>query len=162
MKFSDTIWFSDIVYAQITCGCNFKVARIPLMQAFYAKLYDFYKIANDLKRNALDKYFRGEHINSMIPRLIGGNITWWECRDSALVSPPILLNNISLQNLTSFKNGLKTFLQKNRLNGHFFRYFIATDTLRFQWWRGHLCVSSLGNIDLIQWLLFIFVMYMLQ
>jgi len=157
-----TIWFSDTMYSRITCMCNRRVSRIPLMQAFYAKLYDYYKIATDLKRDAMNRDFDYENISSIVPRLIGGNITRTECNDFAIVSPPLFLNNISLQNLTSFKNGLKTFLQRTRLNGHFFRYFIANDTVWFQWWSVHLCVSSLGNINLIQWLLFIFVMYMLQ
>ena len=122
-----TIWFSDIVYARITCWCNLEVAHMPLMQAFYAKLYDYYKIATDLKRIAMYNDFHWESISSIVPRLIGGNITREECGNISLVSPPLLLNNISLQNLTSFKTGLKTFLLRTRLKGHFFRYFIAND-----------------------------------
>ena len=135
-----TIWFDCTYFAWIICMCNYKVARIRFMQAFYAKLYNHYKIATDSERVAMYIHFCFGNIGSIVPRLIGGEITWKECANFSLVSPPLLLNNISLQNLTSFKNGLKTFLQRTRLNGHFFRYFIAIDTLRFQWWRDHSCV----------------------
>ena len=132
-----TLWFDDIKFAQITCWCNRRVSRIPFMQAFYAKLYDHYKVATDSERDDIYEDFGSRNISAILPRLIGGEITWEECKQFSLVSPPVLLNNISLQNLTSFQNGLKTFLQRTRLNGHFFRYFIAIDTLLFQWWRGY-------------------------
>ena len=135
-----TLWFGDTIYARITCKCNYDVAHIPFLKTFYAKLYDHYKTTTDSERDLMDERFSLENISSIVPRLIGGEITRQECDNYSLVSPPLLLNNISLQNLTSFKNGLQTFLQKTRLNGHFFRYFIAVDALRFQWWRGHFCV----------------------
>ena len=156
-----TIWFDLRHYARITCLCNLRVSRIPFMKAFYAKLYDHYKIVTDSERYAMDYDFNFENISSIVPRLIGGEITLRESKNISLISTPILLNNISLQNLTSFTNGLETFLQMTRLNGHFFRYFITTDTLRFQRWRGHVVCPVWEMFYLIQWLLFLFVMYIL-
>ena len=140
-----TVWLDRALYAQITCWCNYEVTHIPLLQALYAKMYDRYKIADETGRDDLEDYFGGENISAIVPRLIGGEITMEECLHFSLGSPPLYLNNISLQNLTSFKNGLTTFLQKTRLDGPFSRYFIAIDALRFQWWRGHF-VSCLGNV----------------
>ena len=116
-----TLWFDITTYTSKACECNKIVASIPLMQAFYAKLYDYYKTVTDSERVAMEKYFGFVNISTRVPRLIHGEITWEECNNYSLIPPPLLLNNISLQNLTSYKNGLKTFLEKTRLNGHFFR-----------------------------------------
>ena len=124
-----TLCFDLTQYLGLVCKCNHIVAHTPLMQAFYAKLYDHYTTATDSERLAMDLYFRFANFSSVVPRLIDGGITWHDCFNLSLIPPPILLNNISLQNLTSFKNGFKTFLEKTRLSGHFFRYFIAIDIL---------------------------------
>ena len=123
------VWFDHTLYARTICMCSYEVAHIPFMQAFYAKMYDHYKSASFSERYPFFVDLMFENISLIVPRLINGKIRWQECRDYLRISPPLLLNNISLQNLTSFINGLKTFLQRTRLNGHFFRYFIANDTV---------------------------------
>ncbi|KAK2188085.1 hypothetical protein NP493_144g03026 [Ridgeia piscesae] len=114
------LWFDLAMYAESARECNRKVASIPLMQAFYAKLYDYYKTATDSERDAIIRYFYFFNINTTVSRLIDDEIPWHECYNLSIIPPPLLLNNISLQNLTSFKNGLKTYLKKTRLDGYFF------------------------------------------
>ena len=143
-----TVWFDLTMYAQKTCVCNQKVAHIPLMQAFYTKLYDYYKIATDSERHAMQYYFFFTNISSMVPRLINGAITLDECYKLSLIPPPLLLNNISLQNLTSFQVGLKTFLEKTRLDGHFFRYFFAIYAPRLQRW----CIVTGAKVSTARYL----------
>ena len=129
------LWFDLAMYAESACECNRKVASIPLMQAFYAKLYDYYKTATDSERDAIIRYFYFFNINTTVSRLIDDEIPWHECYNLSIIPPPLLLNNISLQNLTSFKNGLKTYLKKTRLDGYFFRYVVVIYTLCLQRWR---------------------------
>ena len=129
-----TLWFDLGTFARSVCECNKIVARIPLMQAFYAKLYDYYKTVTDSEKVAMERYFDFKNISTTVPRLIDNGIKVEECVN-LVIPPPLLLNNISLQNLTSFKNRLKTYLEKTRLDGHFFRYVVVIYTLCIQRWR---------------------------
>ena len=129
------LWFDLTMFAECACGCNIYVARFPLMQAFYAKLYDYYKTVTDSERVAMERYFGFNNITATVSRLINNDITEDECYKLYMMPPPLLLNNISLQSLTSFKNGLKTYLEKTRLNGRFFRYVVVIYTLCLQMWR---------------------------
>ena len=134
-ELSRTVWFDLLIYAKYACTCNGYVGRIPLMQAFYAKLYDYYKSATDSERTAMEGYFGLGDFRSRVPRLIGSKMIRLTCDKLSSIPPPLYLNNISLQNLTSFINGLKTYLEKTRLNGHFFRYVVVICTLCLQRWR---------------------------
>ena len=134
-ELSRTVWFDLLIYAKYACTCNGYVGRIPLMQAFYAKLYDYYKSATDSERTATEGYFGLGDFRSRVPRLIGSKMIRLTCDKLSSIPPPLYLNNISLQNLTSFIKGLKTYLEKTRLNGHFFRYVVVICTLCLQRWR---------------------------
>ena len=57
-----TVWFDVQIYVKEICLCNKKVAHIPLMQAFYAKLYDNYTTATDSERDDMEYYFGFENI----------------------------------------------------------------------------------------------------
>ena len=124
------VWFDFTSYAFITCMCNYETTNNPLMRAFYAKVYEHYKSATDSERNAMDieYYCVSDNISSIVRSQIRGPMVWEECDNFLFAQPPQFFNNISLQNLTSFQNGLQTFLERTRLNGHFFRYFVAIDT----------------------------------
>ena len=93
-------------------------------------------IANYLTSHRITKLAElNKEYLSRLPKLIGSKMIRLTCDKLSSIPPPLYLNNISLQDLTSFINGLKTYLEKTRLNGHFFRYVVVICTLCLQRWR---------------------------
>ena len=117
------IEFNHII--QMGCLCHVDAAAEPLLRVFYAKLYDHYKITTGSEKDAMSKYFMIMDDNSTYDKLVRGEINRNDCID---VHSKVRLSHfdfdISLRNLTTFKNRLDSFLQKTRLDGTFYRYFL--------------------------------------
>ena len=126
-KMGETFTKYMIEYAhiiQMGCLCQVDAAAEPLLRVFYAKLYDHYKITTGSEKYAMSKYFKFKDNNSTYAKLVRGEINGNDCMVHHFkFGLQNLDSNISLRNLTTFKNRLDSFLQKTRLDGTFYRYF---------------------------------------
>ena len=112
----------DYTYiVQLNCLCAVDAAAEPLLRVFYAKLYDHYTRTTGSEKDAMRKYFMIKDDTSAYAKLVRGEINGTDCVDNTY-DPPNSEYNISLRNLTKFKNRLDSFLHKTRLDGTFYRY----------------------------------------
>ena len=96
----------------------------PLLGQWLAKQNDHYNRISVYEKAAMKRYFMPT-INSTVYRrmLRKDKGLYFECRRAVRqIMPSYNITTFSLQQLTTFKNKLDSFLLKTRLNGTFFRY----------------------------------------
>ena len=112
----------DYTYiVQLNYLCAVDAAAEPLLRVFYAKLYDHYKITTGSEKDAMREHFTIKDDTSAYAKLVHGETNGTDCVGNQY-DPPNSEYNISLRNLTKFKNRLDSFLHKTRLDGTFYRY----------------------------------------
>ena len=117
-------------YYMLQCFLMNVIAKKPLQQLFFAKMYGHYHQANGSEKANMDSYFFYDWKNALLTKLVRGEFSYNECKKfvpkrSRFPNLIRLLKALSLRNLTSFKNKMESFLEVARMDDTFFRYVLS-------------------------------------
>ena len=105
-----------------------------LFRSFVAKMYNHYNKTTGLEKAYMDIDYFYQERGPLITKIVRGEHFYRECytfideADVSFSNLALLMKDLSLLNLTSFKKRLESFLETTRLDGKFYRYVLPYET----------------------------------
>ena len=110
-------------YIFSTCEEISVMSNSTLLRSFDAKLGAYYNNSSAPKKAHMDRHFIRRGMNLALTELGNECMIHFESQDrfSKSLNVTNLLEEMSLRNVTSFKNSLESFIEMTRLDGRLFR-----------------------------------------